>query len=73
MKEADKYPDYMRLFCGVKGFEWNKTSDMNPINTILIVVAESFEGVLEEILTNDEESVSTFVYTKDRYKHLFNK
>lgn len=38
--KASKYPDIMNLFCGRKGFEWNQTSEMNPINTIVIVIVD---------------------------------
>lgn len=45
--DYEKYPEYMRLFCGKKGFEWNNTSDMNPINTIVIVIVEDLYFALK--------------------------
>ena len=34
------YKDYIRLFCGAEGFEYQRTFVINPINTILIVILD---------------------------------
>ena len=46
-KVGEIYKDYIRLFCGSEGFDYNKTSLINPINTILIVIVDDIHMMLE--------------------------
>lgn len=69
VSEADEYPDIMRLFTGKKGFEWNKTSEMNPINTILIVIVDE-AGIAMDFLSKYHQNYVLFcvISTSDPHK-----
>ena len=43
-----KYDEFLKLFCGKKGFDYYETDAINPINTILIVIVDAI-GLLPDI------------------------
>lgn len=41
------YKDYIRLFCGEEGFEYERIYSFNTINTILILVVDNIDGIYD--------------------------
>ena len=46
-KSEEMYKDYIRLFCGDPGFDYNAHYVINPINTILIVIVDDIFNLPE--------------------------
>ena len=44
---VELYNDFVRLFCGAEGFEYNRINSFIPINTILILVLDDVYDVPE--------------------------
>lgn len=41
------YKDYIKLFCGAEGFEYNRIYSFNTINTILILILDNIDDIPE--------------------------
>ena len=62
------YEEYIRLFCGEKGFEYKCTYAINPINTILIVIVDSVDCI--DLLTEYHKNFVLFCLISTSSPHL---
>ena len=64
-----KYIEFINLFCGEKGFNYDETYAINQINTILIVINDNVNNVIPKIFFKDHKNFVLFCLVSTSSNH----